>query len=240
MLEPTPMESDVSTASGMESVSSDTVEINFNGKVKTTNDGNTSDPIDGIVRRMSKFDEPCARRTIFASFRQAALDLWGDEGLLEIGARMSEEARHHCIDSAVIDQEMLPERFVQQWYEAAWNGPARRNRAVYDRFLDGMMDRGFGRVQKALLAFATPAMVARKAGQLWRHDHSHGTLVATVVGEKQIYLRLSDHPYVETPLARSSIAEIYRYAMSLARAKRVLSKHWLEDPRTLTVQIRWF
>lgn len=195
--------------------------------------------IGGTFVAMSQFDEPCARRTIFAGFKHAAHDLWGDEGLADIRARMSEEAQHHCIDSVVIHQEMLPERFVLEWYEAAWNGPARKNRMAYDRFLDRMMDRGFGRVQKALLAMATPALVARKSSALWRHDHSHGTLVATAMGEAKLHLSLSDHPYVEAPLARSSITEIYRYAFSLSRVKRVAARHWLEEPRTLIVQLSW-
>lgn len=184
-------------------------------------------------------DEPCARRTIFASFRRAAVDLWGEDGLRRIADGMSEEARRRCIDSIVIEEDMLPERFVLEWYEQAWMGPAGRDKEAYNRFLDRMMDHGFGRVRKFLLAMATPAVVARKSGELWRHDHTHGVLTPRAVSEHAFEMRLTDHPYVETPLARGSIAEIYRYAMSLARAKDVRAKHRLEDDRTLVVSIEW-
>ena len=184
-------------------------------------------------------DEPRARRTIFAGFRQAAIDLWGREGLRAIGDAMSEEARRRCIDAIVIEEEMLPERFVLEWYERTWAGPANRDREAYNRFLDRMMDHGFGRVRKFLLGIATPAVIGRKAGELWRHDHTHGVLTTRAIDDHAFELRLVDHPYVETPLARGSIAEIYRYAMSLARAKNVRSKHRLEDERTLLVQIEW-
>lgn len=184
-------------------------------------------------------DEPCARRTIFAGFRRAAVDLWGEEGLRQIGDAMSEEARRRCISSIVIEEEMLPERFVHEWYERAWAGPAQRDRDEYHRFLDRMMDHGFGRVRKFLLGMATPAIVGRKAGELWRHDHTHGEIVTRSMSDRSFELRLTDHPYLETPLARSSIAEILRYAMSLAHAKGVQGKHRLEDHRTLVVHIEW-
>ncbi len=183
--------------------------------------------------------EPCARRTIFVGFRRAALDLWGMEGLKRIGDSMSDEARRRCLDPVVIEEEMLPERFVIEWYECTWAGPAARDRQAYNRFLDEMMDHGFGRVRKFLLGVATPTMVGIKAGGLWRHDHTHGELTTKVISDRAFELRLTDHPYVETPLARASIAEIYRYAMSLARARDVRAKHALMDSRTLSVTIEW-
>ena len=102
-----------------------------------------------------------------------------------------------------------------------------------------MMDHGFGRVRKFLLGMATPATVGRKAGELWRHDHTHGEIVTRSMSDRSFELRLIDHPYLETPLARSSIAEILRYAMSLANAKDVQGRHRLEDERTLVVHIDW-
>jgi hypothetical protein len=183
--------------------------------------------------------EPCARRTIFVGFRRAAIDLWGNDGLRRIGDSMSDEARRRCLDGPVIEEEMLPERFVLEWYECVWMGPAARDREAYNRFLDRMMDHGFGRVRKFLLGMATPTIVGRKSGELWRHDHTHGELTPRVISEHVFEMRLTDHPYVETPLARTSIAEIYRYAMSLARASNVQAKHTLLDERTLSVMIEW-
>lgn len=184
-------------------------------------------------------DEPRARRTIFTAFRRAAVDLWKEDGLRQIGAAMTDEARKRCIDPVVIGEEMLPERFVLEWYECAWAGPAGRNRDAYNRFLDRMMDHGFSRVRKLLLGMANPTIVARKSPELWRHDHTHGELTTRPLSERSSEFRLTDHPYLETPLARSSIAEIYRYALSLARANDVQARHRLEDERTLVVHIEW-
>lgn len=188
---------------------------------------------------MRAIAEPCARRTIFAGFRYAASDVFGRDALQQVAELMSDEARRRCIDVAVIDEEMLPERFVLEWYEAAWEGLAERDRDLYNRFLTRMMDHGFGRVRKLLLGMATPVMLAQKASQLWRHDHSHGELTCHTTGERSLQLQLRDHVYVDTPLARSSIAEIYRYVGSLSRRKNVTSKHFLKDERILAVNIEW-
>ncbi len=182
--------------------------------------------------------EPLARRTIFSGFRRAAIDLWNEEGLREIGARMSDDARLRSVDALVIQEEMLPERFVLEWYVAVWEGPAGRDRALYNRFLNRMMDHGFGRVRKFLLGMATPSLLLRKSAELWRHDHTHGELTYAPISAGSAHVRLTDHPYVETPLARSSIAEIYRYAVSLARVSAT-ADHRLADERTLLVHISW-
>ncbi|HJL19868.1 MAG TPA: hypothetical protein RMH99_29665 [Sandaracinaceae bacterium LLY-WYZ-13_1] len=182
--------------------------------------------------------EPFARRTIFAGFRKAALDRWGEGGLHAIAEAMSKECRRACIEPIVIGEPMLPERYVLEWYRAAYEGPARRDRAAYFGFIDRMMDHGFGRVRKLLLAMASPNLVARKAQELWRHDHTHGELALVESEPEGVVMRLCDHPYTETPLGRMSVAEIYRYAIALARARNVRSEHWLVAG-ALHVRIRW-
>lgn len=180
-----------------------------------------------------------ARRTIFAGFRQAALALWGAEGLQQCAGRMSAEARSACIDPVVIDKEMLPERFVLEWFTAAWEGPSQRDRGAYNAFLDRMMDHGFGLVRKFLLRMAKPELVIQKCGELWRHDHTHGELTYQLTDRCSASVALSDHVYLETALARSSIAEIYRYALSLSAAKDARAQHHLECTRRLIVRLTW-
>jgi len=183
--------------------------------------------------------EPCARRTIFAAFRQSAVELWGRDGLRQLGERMPEEARRDTVDTVVVAHEWLPETYVLAWYEAAWEGPAARDNTAYFRFLDRMMDHGFGKVRKFMLSIAgTPHFVASKGSELWRHDHTHGTLTYREDGPHGGLFTLSDHPYIETPLSRASIAEIYRYAAALTRVKEVKENHSLEG-NALTVRITW-
>src|SRR5690242_11418888 len=100
--------------------------------------------------------EPCARRTIFVGFRRAALALWGEAGLAEIGQLLPEEVRVATVDNVVIVGEWQPERYVLAWYEAAMSGPAKGNRADFCAFIDRMMDIGFGTVRKLLLQIASP------------------------------------------------------------------------------------
>jgi hypothetical protein len=181
---------------------------------------------------------PCARRTIFTAFRGAAEDLWGEAGLASLAAGLPPDAREETLGSVLLVDEWLPEAYVLAWYEAAWSGPAGRSDAQYCRFLDRMMDLGFGRVRKFLLAIITPEGMAKKAAELWRHDHTTGELSATTVG-REATLTLRQHVYCTTPLARRSIAEIYRYAMSLTRAAGVTATHVLEADGSLQVKIRW-
>ena len=99
--------------------------------------------------------------------------------------------------------------------------------------------RGPGQGAQLVLAVATPALLAQKSSELWRHDPTHGELRWRVSSERSVELTLCDHPYVETPLARSSIAEILRYAVSLTRAKHVTERHWLGEPGSLVTTIAW-
>ena len=182
---------------------------------------------------------PGARRTILASFRTAALELWGAEGLAQIAARMPADARRETIDAVVLSAEFLPEEYVLAWYEAAFDGPAAGQNTEYFRFLDKMLDHGFGRVRRFLLGIAmSPVDVFPKCAELWRHDHTHGTLSFELTGRTSVTFTLRDHPYLGTPLARASIAEILRYVVALCRARGVMSTHSLEG-NALLVRITW-
>lgn len=183
-------------------------------------------------------DEPRARGTILASFREAAVELWGAEGLAQIAAALPAEVRADTVDRIVVHLEWLPERYVMSWYEAVWNGPAARAAPSFARFLDRMMDRGFGRVRKLFLSLVTPATMLDKAPDLWRHDHTHGELtIEHSVGTAKV--RLQDHPYTTTPLARIAIAEIYRYCLSLGRARDVTETHYTDDQGALVLTLKW-
>jgi hypothetical protein len=195
--------------------------------------GESRDALDALTS-----GEPTARRTIFAAFRHAAVDRFGEAGVRAIAERMTPECRAACIDAVVLSADFLPEKYVLEWYQAAWEGPALRDRAAYDAFLDRMIDHGFGRVRKFLLGIATPELIARKSAELWRHDHTHGELTHRMLGGTTFVLCLRDHPYLSTPLARSSIAEIYRHCTSLCRVSNVRASHRLEG-EVLEVRIEW-
>ncbi len=183
-------------------------------------------------------EEPCARGTILVAFRAAASDLWGKDGVAAIAALLPDYTRDATLERIVVNVEWVPERHVMAWYEAVWNGPAARQQAQFARFLDAMMDRGFGRVRKIFLGLVTPMTMLEKAPELWRHDHTHGVLeIEAQPGSAKVLLR--DHPYTTTPLARVAIAEIYRYALSLGRARDVTESHYTEPDGSLILRLRW-
>lgn len=183
--------------------------------------------------------EPCCRKTIFVAFRSAALELWGTAGLDAISDCVDVETRKETITPLILSSEWLPERFAMAWYEAAWEGPAERRAVDYNAFLDRMMDHGFGRVQKFFLGFATPELLVKKGAELWRHDHTKGECVADLTGERTATVTLREHPYVTTPLARRSIAEIYRYAISLSRVSDVTVSHSSNGTTELVCRFAW-
>lgn len=169
--------------------------------------------------------EPRARRTIFVGFRKAAIQLWGDAGLAEIGRLMPDEVRETTVDNVVVVGEWQPERYVMAWYDAVMSGPAKGDRAAFAKFIDRMMDAGFGSVRKLLLQLATPEQVASQSTELWRHDHTHGILTWKQIDENNSLFVLKDHPYTTTLLGRLAVTEIYRYATELTRVKNVTAWH---------------
>jgi hypothetical protein len=110
--------------------------------------------------------------------------------------------------------------------------------AALHRFLQAMMDRGFGRVQRFMLRLITPATLFARGPSLWRHDHTHGELACVLTGPRSGSLRLRDHPYVGSAFLRRSLTEIYRYAGSLTRCRAVRATHALEG-ETLVVRVEW-
>jgi hypothetical protein len=188
----------------------------------------------------TRWKEPCARHTIFKAFREAARDCFREDGLLALAARLSPECRQFTVDAIAISELWLPERYVMEWYEAAFAGPCDCDRARYVRFIDRMMDFGFGRVRKALAGVVSASRMLRMSTELWRDDHTTGTLLLLRcdTDTREALVELRDHPYATTPLARDTIAEIYRYCLSLARVKTVSQSHALVEGR-LQVTLRW-
>jgi hypothetical protein len=184
--------------------------------------------------------EPCARKTIFAAFKEAAEELWGPSGLQELAAKLPEEVRRDTVESTVLPV-WLPERYVMAWYEAAWAGPAKQRREPYLALMDRMMDAGFGRVRKLLLStVASPRQVYEKSAELWRYDHTTGDLTTVFESERSCRFVLRNHVYATTELSRDAIAEIYRYAVALTRAGRgAQEQHALEPDGTLVTRVAW-
>jgi hypothetical protein len=183
--------------------------------------------------------ESCARGTILMAFHAAAEEIWGDAGVRAIGSLLSEEIRRETVDVSAVNLAWVPETYVLAWYEALWHGPCEQSSEMFVMFLDRMMDRGFGRVRKAFLGLAKPAMILNKAPGLWRHDHTHGVLTLERLEKDSAKVKLADHAYTTTSLACLATAEIYRYCVELCQSKNVTEIHYREPDGGLIVRLKW-
>jgi len=179
-----------------------------------------------------------ARGTVFVALREAAIEVWGEHGAEVLANALPEDVRRATVENLVVSVGLYPERYVVAWFNAAYETMARRSDRDFFRFLDNMMDHGFGRVRRALLRLATPAFLLDQAESLWRHDHSHGTLKSEV-SRGMAKLKLTDHDYVRDPISRSAVSEIYRYGVQLTGAQQVTATHVLTSADTLTVILKW-
>jgi hypothetical protein len=100
--------------------------------------------------------EPCAGHRVLVPSRAAAVELYGKAGLRDIAARLPADARAALVDTAIITDLWLPERFIIAWHEAVWNGPAHGDEAEFRRYVRTVVDLGFGRVRRCSSTSSPP------------------------------------------------------------------------------------
>jgi hypothetical protein len=181
--------------------------------------------------------EPCAAQRVFVASRAAAVQLYGDEGLRAVGEHLPADVRAALVDSPLITESWLPERFVMAWQEAVFAGPVRGSDDEFRHYIAKVVDSGFGRVRRLLVQLVTPATLCTRAAELWHDEHTHGEISADPTGHV-VVIKLRNHPYVTRPIARLVMAESLRYAASLTRVKRVEQLHRL-DGDALEVRLTW-
>lgn len=179
------------------------------------------------------------RGTVLMACREAALACFGELGLSQLGTHLSEAARRETVEVAAASLDWMPEAYVLEWYQALWLGPCDKRRDLFLKFLNRMIDAGFGRIRKTLVGLASASMILNKAPSLWEHDHSHGQLRLVALEKGSARVSLSTHPYVQTSLSRLATAEIYRYCLSLCRVRDVVEVHYREPSGALVVCLRW-
>jgi len=195
----------------------------------------------GVVGSVRPSARPAApglvRRKSLIGFRLACQQMWGEAGY---------EAICHALPADVNDRtggtRPLPEQIFLDdliaWHLTVWNGPAQRDEQIMTQHIRATVDQGFGRVKRFLISTSTPQMLAARVVSLWRDEYSTGRLEATSIEERSVHLALLDHAYLETPLMRYVIAEVFRYIVSLTRAKAVTVSHALRGD-ALVIVLRW-
>jgi hypothetical protein len=124
------------------------------------------------------------------------------------------------------------------WHEAVWNGPARRDEKTMTQHARATVDQGFGRVKRVLLSMSTPHTIAPRVAALWRDEYSTGSLMTSFNDVNAVQLILSDHPYVDIPLMRYVIAQVFHYLLEMTRVESVTSSHAVSGT-SLVVSLRW-
>jgi hypothetical protein len=113
------------------------------------------------------------------------------------------------------------------------------------RFVARSIELGLGRVKSAFFAGITPGKLVERAPELWRWQHTHGELSASMDGQTGM-VTLADHPYVESAASRRLTAESYRHIVTMAGARDVRAA-WSAVPRghgsavlhALVVRLSW-
>jgi hypothetical protein len=183
--------------------------------------------------------EPMSRGTILHGVAAAVHDLWGDEGLRDVVSRLPEETRAATTGPAFTSLSWYPTRYLMEWDVAKMAGPAHGDEEAFRQSLRRGTDFGFGRVRRAFLSFATPVLLAQRATELWRHDHTHGTLALEpedTPGHRRV--TLTGHPFTTTALARMALSEVLRYVLSLSRVRNVRESHGMNGD-ALVIVFTW-
>lgn len=183
--------------------------------------------------------EPCARATQLLAFRSAALTLWGKQGWQTVLDHLPPETREALIvDGLVVAVGWVPERHMVALAQAVFDGPAQCSPEAYREFVRHVIGLGFGRVRRLLVQFAPPSAVHNRAPELWRHDHTHGS-ISVRHDETSATIHVEHDVLTSTPLSCATAAEMFRTVIALTRAKHVTETHELERPGRLRVELKW-
>jgi hypothetical protein len=183
---------------------------------------------------------PHARGSVLHGFREAVVDLWGEEGLRRFAELLPADARVATLDSIVLPFEWVPIAHVVAWHEALWNGLARGDERELTKLVARAIDVGLGRFKSAFFAGITPERLVERAPELWRWQHTHGELSVQVQGASGV-VTLRGHPYVDHPACRRVTAESYRHIVGMvwgAGAQNTASGPG-PGPRATNVAVSW-
>jgi hypothetical protein len=189
------------------------------------------------IRPVSKSDEPLVQKKSLIGFRTASDQLWGEKGMQAITENLPPDVRERTAGLRPLP-DWIPLGDLIAWHVAAWNGPAQQDEKLMLAHARLTVDQGFGRVKRALISMATAHTLAPRVAALWGDEYSTGSLTTTALQPKSVTLVLHDHPYVDHPLMRTIIAEVFRYVLSLSRTKNVSNIH-MTLQGTLRVVLSW-
>ena len=177
-------------------------------------------------------------RKSLIGFRAACEEMWGEKGFAQICAALPPDVRERTAGILPLDKWNALEDLIA-WHRVVWQGPAARDEKLMTAHIHATVNAGFGRVKRLFLRLATPRTLAPLVAALWRDEYSTGLLEATFPDEHSVELTLSSHPYVDDPLMRFVISEVFRYVLSMTNVERVDIAAYGVREKSLSVLLRW-
>jgi hypothetical protein len=147
-------------------------------------------------------------------------DLWGDRGASELREHLPPQARRVICEEIVLPVAWYPETYFESCCDVVWRRLAREDEGAFFAFIHRSVDSGWTIVHRALMRLATPQRLARRAPDLWRHDHTHGELFVDL-HESHGTIRVRGYPYGPHSIVRRGQTEALRYILAHARVRDV-------------------
>ncbi|MEO8844287.1 MAG: hypothetical protein ABI591_10045 [Kofleriaceae bacterium] len=169
--------------------------------------------------------------------REATRDLWGGEGV-EAVMRMLDPAQR-VLFAGGATSDWVPETTYMAWTRGVWDGPAARDPDALARWVDRLTDRGFGTARRMIMSLASPWVIVRRAGALWRTEHSHGELTVVPHDKHSARFELRDHPFAGDDVAAHAVSEAFRYILFRCRVRTATEQHERTADGALFVELRW-
>ncbi len=182
---------------------------------------------------------PQSRGIIFHTLHLAVKQTWGGRALDEVIACLPAEVAEATSGSGFLPIRWYPTAHLLAWQTAIYDLKAKGNDVDYAACIDRSLDVAIGGVRRLFMKVVTPRAIGERAGDMWRHFHTHGKVELDWRTETSGRVILSGHPYVEDTVGRRTYAEMIRYMLGLSRAKDVRESHGIDAAGRLAVTVSW-
>ncbi len=182
---------------------------------------------------------PTSRGIIFHTLHLAVRESWGAPALDRVVAALPPDVAEATYGPGFVAIKGYPTAHLMAWQSAIHAGPAEENEEEYARCIDRSLDHAIGGVRRLFMRIVTPRAIATRAGEMWRHFHSHGHIELDWRTETSGRVILSDHLYVHDRVGQRTFAEMIRYMLGLSRARGVRETHRLDPAGRLVVMVSW-
>lgn len=188
---------------------------------------------------MDQMNGPRGLGSRISVYREAAITVWSGAFADAVIAKLDDETREAFRVGAVLP-EWVPERFFTAFIDAlASEVSGDLANAAFLRWVDIVIDRGFGESRGLFTSLANPFFVLRRAQELWNSEHTTGTLVNAPLGTHSTRLAVRDHPLLGTAATRAALAESFRHVIQMTGVHDVTETHEFTSDGHLHVVITW-